>query len=132
MTNRRQKKMKGKKTLLVADDDRTLHDFYREIFAEEFEILNAYDGAEALMMAVAYRPDVMILDVSMPLLDGRSLCSKLKKFPATQDVKIVMVTGKTSQYDRLVGLEVGADDYLEKPAYRQQLSRSVRSLVGHS
>jgi DNA-binding response OmpR family regulator len=66
----------------------------------------------------------------MPLLDGRALCSKLKKFPVTQGVKIVMVTGKTSQYDRLVGLEVGADDYLEKPAYPQQLARSVKSLTG--
>ena len=124
--------MKAIKTLLVADDDRTLHSFYRELFDKEFEILSAYDGAEALMMAVAHLPDVMILDVSMPLLDGRALCSKLKKFPTTQDVKIVMVTGKTSQYDRLVGLEVGADDYLEKPAYPQQLLKSVKSLAGHS
>jgi len=124
--------MADKMKMLIADDARELHGFYREIFEEDFDILDAYDGVDALMMAVTHRPAVMILDVMMPLLDGRSLCSKLKKFDVTKPIKVVMVTGKTDHNDRLVGFEAGADEYIEKPVTAHYLARSVRKLVGIS
>jgi len=116
--------------MLIADDSPEIHGLYREIFEEEFEILEAFDGAIALMLAVEHKPDVIILDIMMPLLDGRSLCSKLKSFKETTPIKIVMVTGKADHNDRIVGFEVGADEYLEKPVLPHYLKRSVRKLVG--
>jgi DNA-binding response OmpR family regulator len=80
-------------------------------------------------MAVEERPALIILDLMMPLLDGRSICKKLKGYPVTKDTKIIMVTAKNTQSDRLVGFEVGADDYLEKPCSCELLARSVKNLL---
>lgn len=122
--------MGRKLKMLIADDSREIHGLYREIFEEDFEILEAFDGANALMMAVAHKPDVMILDIMMPLLDGRSLCSKLKKCEETTPIKVVMVTGKADHNDRIVGFQAGADEYIEKPVLPHYLKRSVRKLLG--
>lgn len=119
----------AKKKLLIADDSHVLHDVYTEYFGDEFEYLHAYDGADALIMAVHEVPDLIILDLMMPLLDGRSICKKLKSHPATKGIKIVMVTAKTTQSDRLIGFEVGADDYIDKPSPMDVLARSVRNLL---
>lgn len=104
-----------KKRILVADDNKMIHQLYAACFGDELELHHAYDGAEALCMAVDLVPDLILLDIMMPLLDGRSICKQLKKYPRTANVKIVMVTARDSQADRLVGFEVGADDYIEKP-----------------
>jgi DNA-binding response OmpR family regulator len=118
-----------KKKLLIADDSRYSHDIYTSFFGDQFEYLHAYDGVDALVMAIHEMPDLIILDLVMPLLDGRSICKKLKSYPKTKDIKIIMVTAKNSQSDRLVGFEVGADDYLEKPCSMELLTRSVKNLL---
>jgi DNA-binding response OmpR family regulator len=119
-----------KKKLLIADDSRCTHQVYTGFLGNQFDYIHAYDGADALAMAVAEQPDVIILDLMMPLLDGRSVCQKLRSYPRTKDSKIIMVTAKDTQSDRLVGFEVGADDYLEKPCSMEQLARSVKNLLG--
>jgi two-component system phosphate regulon response regulator PhoB len=118
-----------KKKMLIADDSRYSHEIYTSFFGDEFEYLHAYDGAEALLVAIDRLPDLIILDLMMPLLDGRSICKKLKSYPKTKDIKIIMVTAKNSQSDRLVGFEVGADDYLEKPCSMDLLARSLKNLL---
>jgi DNA-binding response OmpR family regulator len=118
-----------KKRMLIADDSRYSHQIYTSFFGDEFEYLHAYDGADALALAVAELPELIILDLMMPLLDGREICKKLKSYPTTKDIKIIMVTAKDSQSDRLVGFEVGADDYLEKPCPLDLLARSIRHLL---
>ena len=117
------------KKLLIADDEKVLHGFYSEIFSSRYEIIHAFDGAEALMLAVEHRPDIMILDIMMPLLDGRTVCRKIKGNERTAGTKIVMVSAKNDQHDRLLGFEVGADDYIEKPACPSYLARSVGRLL---
>jgi DNA-binding response OmpR family regulator len=117
-----------KKKLLIADDDESLHRLYGDSFGEEFEILHALDGADTLMLAVQHLPDIILLDITMPLLDGRTICRKIKGNPLTKDIKIVMITGKGEQHDRLLGFEVGADDYVEKPATLSYLTRVIRKL----
>jgi two-component system phosphate regulon response regulator PhoB len=102
---------------------------YLDCFQEDYEVIHAYDGADALMMAVEHNPDIILLDIMMPMLDGRTICKKIKSNPLTRDVKIVMVTGKSDQSDRLVGFELGADDYVEKPVSIAYLSRVVEKLV---
>jgi DNA-binding response OmpR family regulator len=119
-----------KKKILVADDSRYAHEGYTSYFGEEFAYLHAYDGVDALVIAIHEMPDLIILDLVMPLLDGRSICKKLKSYPKTKDIKIIMVTAKNSQSDRLVGFEMGADDYLEKPCSMELLARSVKKLLG--
>jgi DNA-binding response OmpR family regulator len=114
-----------KKRLLIADDDRTMHELYPQYLGDAYEYLHAYDGVDALVMAVDLLPDLIILDVVMPGLDGRAVCKKIKSYPKTQGIRVVMVSGKTHQSDRLVGFEVGADDYLEKPYSLDILARSV-------
>ena len=122
--------MTEKKKLLIADDDETLHRLYGDSFSEEFEVLHALDGADTLMLAVQHLPDIILLDITMPLLDGRTVCRKIKENPLTKDIKIIMVTGKGEQHDRLLGFEVGADDYVEKPATLSYIRRVIRKLGG--
>lgn len=119
----------AKKKLLIADDSHILHQVYAEYLGDEFEYLHAYDGADALILAVHEMPDLVILDLMMPLLDGRTICRKLKSHPATSGIKILMVTAKNTQSDRLVGFEVGADDYIDKPSAPDVIARSVRNLL---
>jgi len=119
----------AKKKLLIADDSHILHRVYAEYLGDEFEYLHAYDGADALILAVHEMPDLVILDLMMPLLDGRTICRKLKSHPATSGIKILMVTAKNTQSDRLVGFEVGADDYIDKPSAPDVIARSVRNLL---
>ena len=115
-----------KKKLLIADDSPLAHQLYTDHFGDEFEYLHAYDGADALLLAASEIPDVIILDLLMPLLDGRTLCGKLKKHPVTRGIKIIMVTAKDAQSDRIVGFEMGADDYIEKSRPLEMLARSIR------
>ncbi len=115
-----------KKRVLIADDNRMVHQHYSGCFGDEFELLHAYDGAETLMMAVDQMPDLILLDIMMPLLDGRTVCLQLKKNQKTRKIKVIMVTAKDSQADRLVGFEVGADDYLEKPCTPEFLLQTIR------
>ena len=118
-----------KKKLLIADDDRKMHDLYPQYLGDEYEYLHAYNGLDTLMMTVDLLPDLVILDVIMPMVDGRTVCKSLKNYPKTKDVRVIMVTGKDGPSDRLVGFEVGADDYLEKPHSLEVLARAVAKLL---
>jgi len=77
-----------KKKVLVADDSQMIHRLYEGCLGDEFEIVHAYDGAETLLMAVDLLPDLILLDIMMPLLDGRVICKQLKKHPRTKQIKI--------------------------------------------
>nr|MBF0223247.1 response regulator [Desulfobulbaceae bacterium] len=122
----------GKK-IMIADDDRTAHIMYGKTLANlGFEVLHAYDGEEAYLMAKQVCPDVLLLDIGMPKMDGRDICKKLKSDAATKNIKIIMVTGRDSEFDRLVGFEAGADEYVEKPCYPSYVERKIRSLLAKS
>jgi DNA-binding response OmpR family regulator len=121
--------MNDKRTLLIIDDDQQMGDMLGEYFADDFHILRAADGAEALLLAVDRRPELIILDVNLPILDGRTVCSKLKGYDGTKDIKIVMLSGRGDHHDRIVGFEVGADDYLTKPCSLAYVKRSVESCL---
>ena len=118
-----------KKKLLIADDDPMMHDLYPQYLGDGFEYLHAYNGMDALVLAVDLVPDLVILDVIMPMIDGREVCKKLKSYPKTKDIRVLMVTGKDGPSDRHVGFEVGADDYLEKPYSLEILARTIAKLL---
>ena len=118
--------MKRKKKLLIADDEKYPHDLLTKLLpVDEFDIIHAYDGKETLRLAKEQLPDLIILDIMMPLMDGRDICNKLKNDPETKNMKIIMLTAKDQQHDRILGLELGADDYITKPCSINYLARRI-------
>ena len=115
-----------KAKVLIADDNQMVHRLYSGCLGDQFDLVHAYDGVEALFMAVDQMPDLILLDIVMPLLDGRAICRQLKSHPRTKHITIIMVTARDNQSDRLIGFEVGADDYLEKPCHPDFLIRCIK------
>ncbi len=116
--------------ILIADDDKIIHiSFTKPLVNMGYEVLSAYDGKEALDMAQKEKPDLILLDVSMPLMDGRDVCKQLKNSVDTKQITIIMLTSKDQQFDRQVGFEMGADDYITKPCSIMYLERVIRKMI---
>lgn len=103
------------KTILIVDDSFQIRWLVRQVFEKEYNILEAFNGAEGLRIASEEKPDIILCDVMMPVMDGIELCRKLKSNPETSRIPIVMLTAKVESEDIVVGLEAGADDYIVKP-----------------
>lgn len=115
------------KTILVVDDEehiRELATMYLE--NEGYTVLTAADGEEALATARAKSPDLIVLDVMMPRLDGLDVCRELRK---ESDVPVLMLTARSEEVDRIVGLELGADDYMGKPFNPRELAARVKAIL---
>ena len=125
--------MKTKKKLLIADDKQGIHDVISKSLAilsdDRYDIIHAYDGRETIRLAREELPDLILLDILMPYADGRDICKELKNNPETKDIKIIMVTGKSEQHDRVLGLQLGADDYITKPFSINYLARRIERLL---
>lgn len=115
-------------TVLVADDDRAIRDALgRALAVEGYQVVAVADGAQALAAAREQRPDVLVLDVMMPVLDGLTVCRVLR---AERDrTPILMLTARTETPDRVAGLDAGADDYLAKPFDLDELLARLRALL---
>jgi putative two-component system response regulator len=115
--------------VLIADDRESIRSlFHRLLSADGHDVVLAPDGASALAAVHRHRPDVVLLDVAMPLVDGLAVCRQLKADPATRLTPVVLVSGQTELTDRINGIEAGADDYLSKPVHPHELRARVRSL----
>ena len=113
--------------ILVADDDPKHAQLIRLYLEREgHQVLTVGDGRAALEQARARRPDLVVLDVMMPLVDGLDVCRILR---AESDVAIVMVTARSAENDMLLGLDIGADDYLSKPVSPRELTARIRALL---
>ncbi len=116
-----------KNRLLVVEDEQTLLETLAYNFRrQEYEVYTAIDGLEALEKARQLRPDLIILDVMLPHLDGFEVCRVLRQ---ETSVPILMLTARTDEIDRVIGLEVGADDYLVKPFSMRELIARVKALL---
>lgn len=108
--------------LLIVDDDRDLNELVKRCALREgYVVHQAYDGGAALESIKALHPDLVLLDITMPVLDGRDVLRRLKADPDTREVSVVVFSARGDQTDRRVGLELGADDYIEKPFNLAQL-----------
>lgn len=117
----------GTARILVVDDEPPIIDLLTyNLQKANFEVIVARDGQEALDMARQKKPDLIILDLMLPLLDGLDVCRTLRR---ENDVPIIMLTARDSEVDRVVGLELGADDYVVKPFSVRELMARVRSVL---
>ncbi|MCD4691013.1 response regulator [bacterium] len=114
--------------ILVADDSPTVIDIIGAILEDaEFEVLIARDGEEALDIMYREKPDLMILDIAMPKMNGYTVCRRCKEDPETQHIPIIMLTAKDGESDRTWGVGVGADEYLVKWVEPEKLVETVIS-----
>src|SRR5262249_27114595 len=116
--------------VLVVDDEKDILELVRYHAQKQgFECLAAREGATALRLAREHRPDGVILDLMLPGLDGLEVCRQLRQDPATRRLPIIMLTAKAEEVDRVVGLELGADDYVVKPFSPRELMARVRAVL---
>lgn len=115
------------KKILVVDDEKPISDIIKFNMAKEgYEVLTAFDGKEALEMFEAEQPDILILDLMLPEVDGLEVARTIRK---TSNVPIIVLSAKDSEFDKVIGLEIGADDYVTKPFSNRELQARVKALL---
>lgn len=112
--------------LLVDDDTMLCETLALNLRGAGYEVLTANDGVRALELAEAHKPNLVILDLMLPELDGLTVCRRLRQF---SDVPVLMLTARTAELDKIVGLESGADDYITKPFSVGELLARIRALL---
>ena len=117
------------KVLVVDDEPEAVELVEFNLKGAGYEVSTASDGAEALNKARRIQPNLVILDVMMPEIDGMEVCKLLRRDPATSNIPIIMLTAKASEVDRVLGLELGADDYVVKPFSPRELVLRVKKLL---
>lgn len=118
------------KKILVVEDDRALSEALTyNLQRAGFEVAVAADGREAVNVSKVHSPDVILLDVMLPELDGIEVCRRLRAHPSTRQSLIVILTAKSEEVDQLVGFSVGADDYVTKPFSVKVLLQRIKSLL---
>ena len=116
---------KGAKKVLIVDDEQAIIDvLVYNLKKEGYETLEATDGITAVNMALEEKPDLMLLDIMLPKLDGLSVCKRVKNY---LNIPILMLTAKDAEIDKIVGLELGADDYITKPFSVRELVARVKA-----
>jgi len=118
--------MAGKRVLVVDDDAKTVELVKLYLKRDGYRVLTAYDGTEALRLAREGHPDLIVLDLMLPGIDGLEVCRTLRD---ESDVPIIMLTAKTTDQDKLAGLNLGADDYVTKPFSPRELAARVRAVL---
>lgn len=117
----------NQKTILVVDDDVKTVDLINLYLENEgYLVICAYDGPSALRLARRHRPDLIVLDLMLPQMDGLDICQTLR---AETDIPMIMLTARTTEEDKLTGLEIGADDYMTKPFSPRELVARVKVVL---
>lgn len=116
--------------VLIVDDEKDIVEIISyNLEKEGFSTLKAYDGEAALKSVRTQKPDLLILDLMLPKMNGLDVCRAIRHAPETASLPIIMLTAKSDEVDKVTGLEVGADDYVTKPFSIRELTARVRSLL---
>jgi two-component system response regulator VicR len=116
----------GKKILIIDDEPMIVESVSYNLKQEGYETLAAKDGETGLELALAEEPDLILLDLMLPGLNGMEVCRQIRK---TSEVPIIMLTAKEGEIDRILGLELGADDYVVKPFSMRELLARIKSVL---
>ena len=121
---------KDKKTILVVDDEKSIMELLVfNLQKEGYNTLEAYDGVTAVEMAINEKPDLILLDVMIPKLDGISVCKKIRYALNISNIPILMISAKDTESDKIVGLEMGADDYITKPFQIKEVITRIKANI---
>ncbi|MCW6679892.1 response regulator YycF [Aerococcaceae bacterium NML130460] len=113
------------KKILIVDDEKPISDIIAfNLGNEGYEVIKAYDGEEAIELFTKMQPDLVVLDLMLPKMDGLEVCREIRK---TSAVPVIMLTAKDSEIDKVLGLELGADDYVTKPFSNRELIARVKA-----
>lgn len=113
------------KTILVVEDEKPIAEILKvNLVKNGYKVLNAFDGEEALNLALNTEPDLILLDVMLPKMDGFTVCKKVRE---TKSTPIIMLTARAEEVDKVLGLELGADDYITKPFSLRELMARVKA-----
>lgn len=114
--------------ILIVDDEKNIVELIKfNLEREGFQVITAYDGQEAVIMAQTIKPDLIILDIMLPKMDGLEVCRQLNQNAATRNIPIIMLSAKGDELDKILGLEIGADDYVTKPFSPRELIARVKA-----
>ncbi len=119
-------KTSTKKTLIIADDEPTIRLLVSSILGKSYNMLTAADGQEVLDTVSQNKPDLILMDIMMPTMDGYSACASLKKDPRTADIPVVMLTVVGHELNKVLAEQMGADGYITKPFNSQDLKDMVK------
>ncbi len=118
------------KVLVVDDEVYILHILDFSLGAEGYEVITAANGEQALEKAISEKPDLIVLDVMMPKMDGYETCRKIKALPETKHIPVLLLTAKGRDIDRQRGFDAGADDYITKPFSPNKLIDRIQGILG--
>ena len=123
----------AKGRILVVDDEiYIVHILDFSLGMEGYEVITALDGEQALEKARTEKPDLIVLDIMMPKLDGYETCKMLKAEAATKDIPVILLSAKGRNVDQKIGFEVGADDYITKPFSPRKLVERINAILGQT
>ncbi|MBN2372270.1 response regulator [bacterium] len=121
--------IKGKR-IIVVDDNKDMVYLYRKILKDQgYQVGSAENGLDGIQLILKELPDLVLLDLSMPKMDGYQVCKRLKNIEETKTIPVIMVTCRGNTRDKIYGLELGADDYIKKPVNNEVLLARVKSLL---
>jgi two-component system alkaline phosphatase synthesis response regulator PhoP len=119
--------------ILIVDDEKDIVDLVAyNLEKEGYETLKALDGEKALQLVRTKTPDLVVLDLMLPGIQGLEVCKRIRKDPETASIPIIMLTAKGAEIDKIVGLEVGADDYITKPFSVKELLARIKAVLRRS
>ncbi|HET7499297.1 MAG TPA: response regulator [Candidatus Omnitrophota bacterium] len=120
------------KILVVDDEIYIVHILDFSLGMEGYEVVTALDGEQALERVASEKPDLIVLDIMMPKLDGYEVCRAVKSNPATKNVPVILLSAKGRNVDQKMGFDVGADDYITKPFSPRKLVERINQLLGQA
>ncbi len=117
------------KILVVDDEDHIVELIKFNLESNGYDVISAFNGEEAIEKAIDEKPDLIILDLMLPKVTGVEVCKRVKENPETSSISIIMLTAKSDESDKIVGLETGADDYITKPFSVKELMARVKAVL---